>query len=234
MSARLRWRWAVTSRRISATLRLSQIAGGNTISESSDRRQLSATMAIDVPTTPVTFEAIEVAVEVTTDCMPPMSFVSRDWTSPPRVRVKKPSDWRCRWPKTLVRRPCMTFWPTVVDSHVCNTPSIEVEIVTPSMPATSQSSRLTFWWGSASSISALMRNGVASEISDDAVMSSITMMIGSRYGENRAPTRRSETGDSRSWARSAGSTLAARGPRSRVNSGTRRTLLSWAGEYFSD
>ena len=36
----------------------------------------------------VRLEAIEVAVEVTTFCMPPMSLVMRDCTSPPRVRVK--------------------------------------------------------------------------------------------------------------------------------------------------
>ena len=32
---------------------------------------------------------MDVAVEVTTDSMPPMSLVIRDWTSPVRVRVKK-------------------------------------------------------------------------------------------------------------------------------------------------
>ncbi len=72
-------------------------------------------MAIAVPTTVVTLDASEVAVLVTTDCIPPMSLVSRDWISPPRVRVKKFSDCRCRWEKTRVRRPCMTFWPTVVE-----------------------------------------------------------------------------------------------------------------------
>ncbi len=173
-SARFRWRAAVTSRRIRATLRVSHTAGGNTIRESSERRQLSATMAPDVPTTPVTFEAIDVAVDVTTDCMPPMSFVNRDCTSPPRVRVKKPSDWRCRWSKTCVRMPCITAWPTVVDSQVCSTPRTEVTTVTPSMPATSQISRLTFRCGSATSIRSRMRNGVASETTAEAVISSMT------------------------------------------------------------
>jgi hypothetical protein len=34
--------------------------------------------------------------------MPPTSLVMRDWTSPVRVRVKKATDCRCRWAKTLV------------------------------------------------------------------------------------------------------------------------------------
>ena len=65
-----------------------------------------------VASTVVTFETIEVAVLVTTLCTPPMSFEMRDWTSPVRVRVKKPSDsrWRCR--KTAARRSCITRWPT--------------------------------------------------------------------------------------------------------------------------
>ena len=37
---------------------------------------------------------MDVAVEVTTFCMPPMSLVIRDCTSPVRVRVKKVRDWR--------------------------------------------------------------------------------------------------------------------------------------------
>ena len=74
----------------------------------------------------VRLEAIEVAVEVTTDCMPPMSLVIRDCTSPVRVRVKKPTDWRCRWAKTSVRSPCMTCWPTVVLTQVWTTPSAAV------------------------------------------------------------------------------------------------------------
>ena len=49
-----------------------------------------------VAATVVTFEAIEVAVFVTTFCTPPMSFEIRDCTSPVRVRVKNASDRRCR------------------------------------------------------------------------------------------------------------------------------------------
>ena len=102
-SASSRCRCAVISRRIRATRRVSQIAGGSTTSEISESRQDSATIATAVATAVVRFEAIEVAVEVTTDCMPPMSLVMRDCTSPVRVRVKKAIDWRCRWAKTSVR-----------------------------------------------------------------------------------------------------------------------------------
>ena len=49
-------------------------------------------MAITV----VTFETIEVAVDVTTLSTPPMSLAIRDCTSPVRVRVKNASDMRCR------------------------------------------------------------------------------------------------------------------------------------------
>src|SRR5580658_3799490 len=104
----------VMARRILATLRVKMMAGGMTTSEMSDSRQDRATMAMAVATAVVRFEAMEVAVEVTTASMPPMSFWMRDCTSPVRVRVKKAIDWRCRWVKTLVRSPCMTCWPTLV------------------------------------------------------------------------------------------------------------------------
>ena len=67
-----------------------------TTSEMRDSRHDSATMATAVATAVVRLAAMEVAVEVTTDSMPPMSLVMRDWTSPVRVRVKKAIDWRCR------------------------------------------------------------------------------------------------------------------------------------------
>ena len=53
-------------------------------------------MATAVATAVVRLAAMEVAVEVTTDSMPPMSLVIRDWTSPVRVRVKNAMDCRCR------------------------------------------------------------------------------------------------------------------------------------------
>ena len=105
-----------------------------TTSEISESRQDSATMATAVATAVVRFEAMEVAVEVTTDSMPPMSLVMRDWTSPVRVRVKNAIDCRCRWPNTLVRSPCMTCWPTLVLIQVWITPKAEVTAATATMP----------------------------------------------------------------------------------------------------
>ena len=61
-------------------------------------RQSRASIATIVATTVVRLETSEVAVEVTVACMPPMSLAMRDCTSPVRVRVKKASDMRCRWP----------------------------------------------------------------------------------------------------------------------------------------
>ena len=117
-SASFAWRAEVTAYRIRATWRVRITAGGSTTRVISASCQLRATMATTVPTTTVRLEAIEVAVEVTTDCMLPMSLTTRDCTSPPRVRVKKPTDWRCRWPKRSERSRCMTRWPTVVDCQV--------------------------------------------------------------------------------------------------------------------
>ena len=101
-------------------------------------------MATAVATAVVRLAAMDVAVEVTTDSIPPMSLVMRDWTSPVRVRVKKAIDWRCRWAKTLVRSPCMTCWPTLVLIQVWITPKAEVTAATATMPITSQASSRTF------------------------------------------------------------------------------------------
>ena len=80
-----------------------------------------------VATTVVTFEAIDVAVFVTTLCTPPMSFEIRDCTSPVRVRVKNASESRCRWRKTAARRSCITRWPTWFESSVWITPRTPVD-----------------------------------------------------------------------------------------------------------
>src|SRR3954471_13550497 len=66
-SASSRWRAAVIARRIRATRRVSQIAGGSTTREISDSCQDSATIATAVATAVVRLAAIDVAVEVTTD-----------------------------------------------------------------------------------------------------------------------------------------------------------------------
>ena len=205
MSARVRCARIVTVRRIRATARVSRTAGGSTTRLSRASRQDRTAIATAVPTTVVRFEAIDVAELVTTDCIPLMSLVSRDWTSPPRVRVKKPSDIRCRWPNSEVRRPCITCWPTWVASQVCTTPKTAVSTATPSIAPTSQRSRLTSCWGRATSMSCLVMNGVARPTTEVATMSTTTMASGSRWGRNSAAIRRRLTGCSSSWRTSAGS-----------------------------
>src|ERR1017187_8422377 len=90
------------------------MAGGMTTSEMRLSRQDKTAMATEVATAVVRLAAMEVAVEVTTDSIPPMSLVMRDWISPVRGRAKNAIDCRCRWPNTLVRSPCMICWPTLV------------------------------------------------------------------------------------------------------------------------
>src|SRR5258706_1277550 len=97
-----------------------------TTSEMRESCQDRATMATAVATAVVRFAAMDVAVEVTTDSMPPMSLVIRDWTSPVRVRGKNAIDCRCRWLKTDVRSACMTCWPTRVEIQVWITPNADV------------------------------------------------------------------------------------------------------------
>ena len=101
-------------RRSFPTRRVSRTKSGISANANSASCQLSRNIAIIVAMTVVTFEAIEVAVEVTTFWTPPMSFAIRDCTSPVRVRVKNASDSRCRWRKTAARRSCITRWPDLV------------------------------------------------------------------------------------------------------------------------
>ena len=96
MSARRLWRTDWMRRRSSPTRRVSQTKNGSRISEKTASRQSSRNIATTVAATVVTFWTIEVAVEVTTLSMPPMSLAIRDCTSPVRVRVKNASDIRCR------------------------------------------------------------------------------------------------------------------------------------------
>ena len=151
-----------------------------TTSEIRDSRHDRATMATAVATAVVRLEAMEVAVEVTTDSIPPMSLLMRDWTSPVRVRVKKAIDCRCRWLKTLVRSSCMTCWPTLVLIQVWITPSAEVMAATATMPMTSQASSRTFLSGRAVSMTARSRNGEARPTMDEATMMAVTMASGQR------------------------------------------------------
>ena len=117
---------------------------------------------------------MEVAVEVTTDSMPPMSFWMRDCTSPVRVRVKKAIDCRCRCVKTLVRSSCMTCWPTLVLIQVWITPKAEVTAATATIAATSQASSRRFRSGRAVSITARSRKGEASPTREEATMRAVT------------------------------------------------------------
>ena len=186
--------WAeVISRRIRATRRLSQIAGGITTSEMSASRQERTAIATAVATVVVRFEAIDVAVEVTTFCMPPMSLVIRDCTSPVRVRVKNAIDCRCRCANTSVRRPCITRWPIWVLIQVWKTPRTDVTAAMATMPAVSSTSRCRSWSGSATSMIPRSRNGEARPTIDEATMMATTPRTDQRYGVNSRAIRRSET-----------------------------------------
>ena len=88
---------AAIRRRWSPTRRASSTKNGVSASEKSASRQSSSSIATTVASTVVTLDTIDVAVEVTTFCTPPMSLAIRDWISPVRVRVKKASESRCRW-----------------------------------------------------------------------------------------------------------------------------------------
>jgi hypothetical protein len=90
-------RSAVTFLRCWPTRFVSQTKSGSSASANAASRQSSSTIAITVASTVVTFARTEVAVDVTTFSMPPMSFAMRLCTSPVRVRVKNASDNRCRW-----------------------------------------------------------------------------------------------------------------------------------------
>jgi hypothetical protein len=94
------------------TRRVSDTKNGIIANANNANRQFSTSMPTIVAPTVVTFEAIEVAVFVTTLCTPPMSFEILDCTSPVRVRVKKASDSRCRCRNTAARKSCITRWPT--------------------------------------------------------------------------------------------------------------------------
>ncbi len=74
------------------TRRVRTTNSGTRASPNTARRQSRRNIATTAARTVVTLETIEVAVEVTTVCTPPMSFAMRDCTSPVRVRVKNASD----------------------------------------------------------------------------------------------------------------------------------------------
>jgi hypothetical protein len=84
------------SRRTRPILRVIRTKIGSSAKAATARRQSRKTNAMAVASTVVTFDAIDVAVVVTTVSTPPMSFAMRLCTSPVRVRVKKASERRCR------------------------------------------------------------------------------------------------------------------------------------------
>ncbi len=97
IAAICRCRREVIRRRSRPTLRLIHTNSGSVPSETSVSRQSRASIAMTVAVTEVKLETSEVAVEVTVDCMPPMSLAILDCTSPVRVRVKNASGIRWRW-----------------------------------------------------------------------------------------------------------------------------------------
>jgi hypothetical protein len=105
-------------RRSFPTRRVSTAKIGISANAKSASCQFRKSMPIIVATTVVRLEAMLVAVFVTTFWTPPMSLLMRDCTSPVRVRVKKASESRCRWRKTLARRSCITRCPTWFESSV--------------------------------------------------------------------------------------------------------------------
>ncbi len=135
MSARVSCVVLAILRRSLPTRRVSRAKSGISANANRASFQLRKSMPTIVATTVVTFDAIEVAVFVTTLCTPPMSFEMRDCTSPVRVRVKKASERRCRWRKTAARRSCITRWPTWLESRVWTTPRAPVTIAIAIIPA---------------------------------------------------------------------------------------------------
>ncbi len=97
MSAMVSCREVVIFLRSSPTRCVSQMKAGMRPSAITASRQSRMIIATTVASTSVTFETVDVAVDVTTLWTPPMSLAILDWTSPVRVRVKKARESRCRW-----------------------------------------------------------------------------------------------------------------------------------------
>ena len=89
-------RSAVTFLRCAPTRFVSQTKSGSSTSANTARRQSRSSMATTAASTVVRLASTDVAVDVTTVSIPPMSFAIRLCTSPVRVRVKNASDRRWR------------------------------------------------------------------------------------------------------------------------------------------
>src|ERR1700730_5471519 len=87
----------------------------------------------------------------------------------------------------------MTRWPTLVDTYTCETLIELLAIATTIRARASTASRPVRPWGRATSMTARIRNGLTSEISDDAPTRKATNSRLHRYGRNSATIRRSET-----------------------------------------
>ena len=209
ISASWRWRAPVSAFLVIATLRVDNTAGGRTSAVMRASCQSRATMATAAATAVVRFEATEVAVLVTTLRIAAMSLVMRDWISPPRVRLKKSSDWSWRWAKTATRRECMTRCPMEVANHVWTTLSRPETAATATMPTVAHTRRSVSRLGRASSMTRLIRKGCARPTIDVAMMRTVTRASGRACGRKSSITRRGRTGDSSSWRRSLGSTFVA-------------------------
>jgi hypothetical protein len=96
MSAIVSWRVVMIRFRSAPTRFVRSTKTGRRASETSASRQSRMRRAMTVASTVVTFDTIEVAVDVTTFSTPPISLAMRACTSPVRVRVKKARERRCR------------------------------------------------------------------------------------------------------------------------------------------
>ena len=107
-SATVRWVAEVTRRRRSPTSLVSQKNTGTRTSATMVSCHDSTSIATSAEAKDTTLPRIEVAVDVTTDCTPATSLVSRLWISPVRVAVKNRIDICWRWPNSRDRRSRMT------------------------------------------------------------------------------------------------------------------------------
>src|SRR5512133_3735447 len=176
-------------RRSFPTRRVSQAKSGISANANSASSQLSTSMPIIVATTVVRFEAIEVAVLVTTLWTPPMSFEIRDCTSPVRVRVKNARERRCSWRKTEARRSCMTRWPTWFESSVCTTPSAPVTIAIAIIPPAA-TDRTVVSFCAIASRTRLSRKAGRTPSPAETTISRSTPPSRSLYGAKSRPMRR--------------------------------------------
>jgi hypothetical protein len=146
-------------------------------------------MPIIVATTVVKFDAIEVAVFVTTLWTPPMSFWIRDCTSPVRVRVKNASESRCRCRNTAARRSCITRWPTWFETSVWMTPRMPVTIAITIIPAAANDSSLVSFRPIASRTRLSRKAGMTPSPAETMIRAR-SAPSRSRYGQKSGPIRR--------------------------------------------